>query len=131
MTRPREPRCDLTWNRRNLAGLGVLCVLGGGILMWCASQGRIPCPRCIPVDLARIRSATERIDPNVASIASMRRLPGIGPQKATAILAERRNGPYRQPDELVRVHGIGPRTVEKLRVHLDIPGECPTRSFRE
>ena len=122
MSRPREVRYDLTWNRRNLAALAVLCLLGGGLLTVRAMGGSVAFGRRITVDPRRVHSAAERIDPNTAGAASMRRLPGIGPSKAERIIAERRRRPYRTPDDLRRVHGIGPKTVEALRAYLDIPG---------
>ena len=43
-------------------------------------------------------------------------LPGVGPVTARAIVLERRkNGPFRRADDLVRVKGIGQKTVAKLR----------------
>lgn len=43
-------------------------------------------------------------------------LPGIGPVRAAAIVADRRQrGPYPAIENLARVHGIGPATVHGLR----------------
>lgn len=65
----------------------------------------------------------ERIDPNTAPAAQLRRLPGVGPAKASAILQSRNRGAvYRRPEDLLRVPGIGPRTLETLAPHLDLPG---------
>lgn len=75
-------------------------------------------------------SAGERIDPNFADAAELRRLPGIGPTKAEAILAERRRGgPYASLADLRRVPGLGPTTIERLAPHLALsPGVPSTRS---
>ena len=65
----------------------------------------------------------ERIDPNTAPAAQLRRLPGIGPAKASSILEARNRGDvYRRPEDLLRVPGIGPRTLESLAPHLDLSG---------
>jgi len=57
-----------------------------------------------------------RIDVNTATEADLRRLPGIGPAKAAAILEDRtKNGPFASCDDLDRVPGIGPTTVALLR----------------
>ncbi len=54
----------------------------------------------------------EKIDINTASASQIQTLPGIGPVKAQAIIDTR---PYATIDELIRVRGIGPKTLERLR----------------
>ena len=59
------------------------------------------------------------LDLNAATAASLQALPGIGPARAEAIVAERAaGGPFESIDELTRVKGIGPKTVEELRPFL-------------
>lgn len=66
-------------------------------------------------------SPGERIDPNTASVEDLRRLPGIGPSRAAAIVAERNvGGAFAGIDDLTRVPGIGPISVAKLAPHLNI-----------
>jgi len=61
----------------------------------------------------------ERIDPNLAPAAQLRRLPGVGPTRADAIVRERVSGePFRSPDDLLRVPGIGEKTLRRLEPHL-------------
>jgi competence protein ComEA len=60
---------------------------------------------------------TSPIDLNNASAAELQRLPGIGPKRAQQIIAER---PFRTVDELRRVHGIGAKTLEKLRPYITV-----------
>jgi len=56
------------------------------------------------------------IDVNRAGPELLAELPGIGPAKAAAIVALREErGAFGSVDELADVHGIGPRTVERLR----------------
>jgi len=65
-------------------------------------------------------SAPQRIDPNAASRAEWDRLPGIGPATAIAIVSHRRSqGPFRGPEDLLAVRGIGPRTLERLEPYLE------------
>lgn len=52
------------------------------------------------------------INLNQASPAELETLPGIGPSKAAAIVANR---PYSSIDDLARVPGIGPKTIENFR----------------
>jgi competence ComEA-like helix-hairpin-helix protein len=59
------------------------------------------------------------IDPNAAGRAEWDRLPGIGPVTAIAIVEHRAaHGPFRGPDDLLEVRGIGPGTLEKIRPFL-------------
>jgi len=63
-----------------------------------------------------------RINPNDASVASMVRLAGIGPARATAIAAYRdsfgekdgQGGAFRDCSDLQKVYGIGPKTAESM-----------------
>ena len=64
-------------------------------------------------------AAGERLDPNFADEIELRRLPGIGPAKASAIVRDRReNGPFGSLEELERVVGLGEKTVSRLAPHL-------------
>jgi len=59
---------------------------------------------------------------NLASAEELERLPGIGPVLARRIVEDRgRNGQYRRLEDLVRVKGIGPKTLERLRPHVRVP----------
>ena len=56
-----------------------------------------------------------RINVNQASLQELTLLPGIGETMAKRILADRRTkGRYHSVQELVRVHGIGERTVMEI-----------------
>jgi competence protein ComEA len=58
---------------------------------------------------------TARLDLNAATYEELLRLPGIGPVMAKRIIEYRRtNGPFRHPEELKKVKGIGVKTYDKL-----------------
>jgi competence protein ComEA len=60
---------------------------------------------------------------NQATLADLRRLPGVGAKKAQAILALRdRLQHFRQIEDLLKVKGIGRASLKKLRplVRLDL-----------
>lgn len=65
----------------------------------------------------------ERINPNSAPLGSLVRLPGIGISRAGAIVAYRENfieeggnGPaFRNCEDLQKVKGIGPKTIESIK----------------
>jgi competence protein ComEA len=56
------------------------------------------------------------VDLNTAAEDELTLLKGVGPVRARAIVMDRqRRGPFRSIDEVARVTGIGPVTVEALR----------------
>ena len=64
-----------------------------------------------------------RVDLNRASSEELQSLPGIGPALAGRILENRlREGPFRNPDDLLRVPGIGPAILERIRGLVTPPG---------
>jgi len=66
--------------------------------------------------------APQTLDLDSASAADLDRLPGIGPVLAARIVEHRRlHGRFHHVDELLLVHGIGPRLLEKLRPWLREP----------
>lgn len=84
-------------------------------------------PRVLParaVPGARPRRAAEAllpasIDVDRATAEELVRLPGIGPSLAGRIVAEREaHGPFGGAAGLLRVTGIGPKTLEKIRPYL-------------
>lgn len=69
-----------------------------------------------PSPAARDLREGRPMDVNRASAADLELLPRIGPALAARIVESRdREGPFANPEELARVRGIGPRTVERLR----------------
>jgi len=67
-----------------------------------------------------------QVDLNVANRAELLQLPGIGEALAQRILAYRReHGPFQNVEELRRIRGIGPVTLEKLQpwVYVSEPNE--------
>ena len=59
---------------------------------------------------------------NLATVEELEGLPGIGPVLARRIVEDRaRNGQYTRPEDLLRVKGIGPKTLDKLRPYLRVP----------
>lgn len=58
------------------------------------------------------------LDVNRAGAAQLQGLPGIGPALAQRIVDARTESPFREADDLLRVKGIGPAKLEKIRPHL-------------
>jgi competence ComEA-like helix-hairpin-helix protein len=56
------------------------------------------------------------IDVNTAGAAELCRLPGVGPKIAERIIRSREvAGPFRTPEDLLDVPGIGPAKLAKMR----------------
>jgi competence protein ComEA len=67
-------------------------------------------------DLPAIPSASRPVDLNTADRAELLQLPGVGPTVADAILAHRADrGRFDTVDDLTAVHGVGGKTLDKLR----------------
>jgi competence protein ComEA len=68
------------------------------------------------VELRSPSVSRELLDLNRAGIEELQELPGIGPALAERILESRsRDGRFRVPEDLLRVRGIGPATLDRLR----------------
>ncbi len=65
--------------------------------------------------------ATGPVDINTADPAALEQVKGIGPSKANAIVKYRtENGPFGSVDDLVRVPGIGEKSLAALRDQLTV-----------
>lgn len=69
----------------------------------------------------------EALDINTATQEQFdQALVGIGKVKAEAIIHDReKNGPFKSIDDLVRVKGIGPATLEKNRAKITVSSAAP------
>src|SRR5262249_51808052 len=79
-------------------------------------------------NLLHVESVPYQIDVNTADKAELLQLPAIGETLAQRILEYRQeHGGFRSVDDLRRVKGIGPITLEKLRSHVCVsePEESP------
>ena len=56
-----------------------------------------------------------RININEAGAEQLTALPGIGPSRAQAIIAERQKRRFRRPEDIMRVPGIGRKTFSRIR----------------
>lgn len=99
------------------AVLVVLASLGAGSSLW-SGRGSADRPESVSAALSPL------LDLNSATAAQLESLPMIGPRRAESIVADRaRRGPFRSVDDLGRVHGIGPRTIERLRPFVKSAGD--------
>jgi competence ComEA-like helix-hairpin-helix protein len=71
--------------------------------------------------------APGRVDVNAASAEELERLPGVGPSLARAIVEHRTQTPFRRPEDVRDVKGIGDRLYEKLKDQITV-GDAPASS---
>ena len=98
--------------------------LAGCVLFVCLFAGYrlfAPSHSVRPTDDAPPR---RQIDLNRADRNELLQVPGLGPSSADAILAHRaERGPFGSIEELTHVHGIGPKTTEKVKPWLNVGDE--------
>jgi len=87
-----------------------------------AAEASTPAPTLMPADTSGASASNSgptndgKLDLNLATVAELEGLPGIGPSKAEAIAAYRKaKGRFNAVDELLNVKGIGPKMFEKLK----------------
>jgi len=59
------------------------------------------------------------VDLNGATATELAQLPGVGPGLAARIVAHRKaNGPFRRPEDLLEVKGVGEKAFLRMRPHV-------------
>jgi competence protein ComEA len=98
-----------------LAGMGVYWFASGG------HRGEL-----IEIDRAEPLSAKYQVDINAAAWPELAELPRVGPTLAKRIVASRAEaGPFADHDDLLRVRGVGPLTLEQMKPYLlPMPGRA-------
>jgi competence protein ComEA len=65
---------------------------------------------------------------NTASAAELELLPGVGAQRAAAIIARRQaRGGFKRAEDLTDVEGIGAVMLERMRPHVALEGATSAR----
>jgi competence protein ComEA len=117
---PAERRWPQLWLRRTDQATVAAVVLVSIALMighWLYHGGLKG--QMIEVDRVEPGSIAFTVDLNSAEWPELTVLPGVGETIAKRIVADReQNGPFRDFDDLRRVRGIGPRTLERLTPYL-------------
>lgn len=128
------------WRARARGWVAALCaglaLLAGGAL-WLAHSLPAPFETVAVVAAKPARRAARvaspwplgTVDVNSADAQALTALDGVGPKLAAAIVAEReRGGPFRYPEDLLAVKGIGEKKLEGFRPQLTFSG--PTQGGR-
>lgn len=111
---PSEPLIR-SRERRTVSVLtaGVLALLAAGWWRHRGEEGTIDIDRAAPL------TAQFLVNVNQADWPELMQLPGVGRTLAERLVAEREErGEFRSVEELTRVEGIGPRTLDRMRPYL-------------
>ena len=103
-----------------------------------AREGEAPSGEAAGGEARRSRAAVPAaplrpgaLDVDRASVPEWVRLPGIGPSLAARIVADRNaRGPFGGPEGLLRVPGIGRKTLAKIRLFLATGSDSPATPAR-
>lgn len=91
-----------------------LAVTGG----WWASHGGWQ-GKLVEIDRAEPLTARFEVDINTADRSELMQLPGIGQKLAHRIIESRQTaGPFADNDDLLRIEGIGPKSLKEIRPFL-------------
>ena len=113
---PRWPTL-LRWSDQ-VCCVGLIAVALGWLAASWVYQGGLR-GRFIDIERAEPRPLSFKLDINRADWPEWSVLPGIGETLAKRIVGSRRDqGPFRSHDDLLRVPGIGPRTLARIRPFL-------------
>ncbi len=117
---PLQPKRRSPWLKRldqaAVAALVMSALVSLGVY-WVAHGGLSG--RAIEVDRAATRPVAFEVDINLADWPELSALPNIGETLAKRIVDSRQeDGPFADLDELRRVRGIGPKTLEQIRPYL-------------
>jgi competence protein ComEA len=121
------------WTPRQRLALSllILLILTYLFILYVKHPSRISTPQ--PSEGPRATELDDQLDPNTATAADLSALPNLGPAMARRIIEDReqfqKNHPneasYKKIDDLQRIKGIGPATVENLRPYLRFPTTHP------
>lgn len=87
-------------------------------------QGYRTAVRALVASLVPMVAWSGPVNINSADAGTLaRELDGVGPAKAQAIVEYRqKNGPFKSPEDLLKVQGIGERVLEQNRANLRFSG---------
>jgi len=117
--KPDRPKSNPLLRARDQTSVAVLAA--SALLLLAAAWWRHGGLRgeLVDIDRAPPLIAKFQVDVNRADWPELIQLPGVGQVLAERLIAERqRDGAFRSIDDLERVRGIGPRTLDRIRPYL-------------
>ena len=114
---PPPPSSLLRPRDQGPIAVGIACALALLVITWWQHGGHRG--ELVDIDRAPPLVARFQVDVNRADWPELIQLPGIGGTLARRMIAERQeHGSFRSIDDLDRVGGIGPRTLERIRPYI-------------
>ena len=121
-----DPATVLGLNRGDRRVVSVLIVFA--VALMCVQWYRLTQSRPAPIVVLHPEGYTFQLDVNEATWVEWMQLDRVGETLARRIVEDREErGPFASVDDVSRVKGIGPKTLESLRAHL----ECAPQSDHE
>jgi competence protein ComEA len=117
------------WTHADQCVLAILAALV--LILLAANWARLTRWGTVAVEVERLKSRQfeYRLDINSATWVEWGQLEGIGDALARRIVADRdADGPFASVDDLRRVKGIGPKTLEKIRPWLSVDSEVTAQN---
>ena len=121
------------WTPRQRLALSllILLILSYLLVLYINHPSRISTPQ--PTKAPRALDLEDQLDPNTARASDLAALPNLGPAMARKIIEDRdhfqkdhpHQAPYQKLEDLMRIKGIGPATLENLRPYLRFPATQP------
>ena len=122
------------WTPRQRLALSllILLILTYLSILYLNHPSRISTPQ--PNQGPRAAELQDQLDPNTATAEDLSALPNLGPAMARKIIEDREqfqkdhpNQPaYKSLNDLSRIKGIGPATLENLKPYLKFPSTQPS-----
>jgi competence protein ComEA len=118
------------WTPSQRRTIAVLVLIAAGALALKLASNPRPMPDP-PPDAPRSAEVPGTVDPNTADWPTLAAVPGLSVPQAKAIVAYRddhaRSHPgeraFRSVEDLDKVKGIGPATIEAIRTYLALPAQ--------
>jgi competence protein ComEA len=89
------------------------------LLLALTCAGIAPASAAPPAPSRGVAAEARPIDLNTADSTALESVPGIGKSLSQRIIAFRdKNGPFQSVDDLLKVQGIGEKSIEKLRPYV-------------
>ena len=110
-----------------------VCMAAGAAMLLCFAlrSTAMTVPDSLPWEPPSLEQTVEgRVNINTAGLEELITLPGIGEVRARAIIDDReQNGPFRYPEELTRVKGIGEGILSGLLDQITTGGQEDAEDF--